>query len=800
MKHSHVRIAVLILVAALVAGCAAGRAFRRGDSAARSGDWDTAVEAYRRAVQADPNSAQYKIALERAMISASLVHLDQARLYEARNMIEDALREYRRASEYDPPNRQIAAKVMELERSLRDQIEAAQPRPSIQTLREQARQAGPPPLFNLNTIVQPIRFNQASLRDILNAIGQATGINVTYDSAYQDRTYSVQLADVTLEDALNQVLTANQLFFKVVNQRTIMVIPDNPQKRAQYEEQVVRTFYISNVDPQELAQTLNTVIRIGGQQLPPVVAPNKTTNTITVRATTAVMAIIERIIEANDKPRAEVIVDVQILEVNRTRTKQFGLDLGDYAIGAVFSPEADPRGGGGGDNGATSSNTLSPRPFNANTITRGVSLSDFYLSVPSAVIRFLESDSETKVIAKPQLRGAEGNQLRLNLGEDVPVPSTTFTPVAQGGANFNPLTSFSYRTVGVIVQMTPRVTYEGDIRLELAVESSTLGSGITIAGQELPSFGSRKVETVLRLREGESSLLAGLLREDQRKLLTGFPTLLRLPGIRQLFSNNDSSASQTDIVMLLTPRIVRTHELSAQDLAPIFIGTQTNLGLNGPPPLIAPVGAEPAAPAGVPAAPAPAPQPPPGAAAAPGGGVPVVPPGSSNIPGTTAVQTAPVSPAPGAPPPAGAPVSPAAATGGQVLVSPPSTEFRVGGGPYTVPISIAGASQISSVSLTITYNPAAMRLRTVQEGSFMRAGGVSAAFTPQADTTSGRIDIAIVRTGDVTGVAGTGLLAALLFDTVGPGPANLTITGSAFTPGGAPVGLQFAPVAPVTVR
>jgi type II secretory pathway component GspD/PulD (secretin) len=196
------------------------------------------------------------------------------------------------------------------------------------------------------------------------------------------------------------------------------------------------------------------------------------------------MAIIERMIETLDKPRAEIVVDVQILEVSRTRAKQYGLDLGNYAINIAFSPEVDPRIiAGGGNNTTENGATLNPRPFNLNTITRGVSTSDFYLAVPSAVVRFLETDSETKVIAKPQLRGAEGSDLKLNLGEDIPVPSTTFTPLAQGGANFNPLTSFTYRPVGVTVQMTPRVSIEGDIQLKLMIESSNLGAGITIAGQ-----------------------------------------------------------------------------------------------------------------------------------------------------------------------------------------------------------------------------------------------------------------------------------------------------------------------------
>jgi type II secretory pathway component GspD/PulD (secretin) len=783
-------------------------AYNKGEDAARGGDWDAAVEAFRQAVQADPEDPKYKIALERAMISASVAHLDVARLAEARGQLDEALREYRRASEFDPPNRQLAGKVVELERKIRDQIEASRPRPTAQQMRQAARAGATPPLFNFNTIVRPLRFQQASLRDIFNFIGEGTQVNITYDNTYQDRVYSVNLTDQTLEQVLQQITAANGLFYKVMNPKTIMIIPDNAQKRAQYEEQVIVTFPISYVDPQELAQTINQVTRPVGQALAPAVTASKTNNSLTVRATTAMMAIIERLVETLDKPRAEIVIDAQILEVNKSRARQFGLNLGAYSISAVFSPEVDPRGGTAsgtttgstGTTGATGT-VLGTPPFNLNTVTRGVSANDFYLAVPAAVVRFLETDSETKIIAKPQLRGSEGSQLKMNLGEDVPVPSTTFTPLAQGGANFNPLTSFTYRPVGVTVEMTPRVSIEGDVRLELMLETSAIGPGLTIAGQDLPSFTSRRVQTTLRLRENESTLLAGLLGETQRKMLTGFPWILNLPVIKQLFSSNDQTVQQTDIVMLLTPRIVRTQELSPQDLAPIYIGTQTNLGLSGPPALLGqeappaadatpapgapgaqPV-AQPAAPAAVPA-PAPQPQVPQQAAAqatsvptpSPNQGpVGVVPPGSSSVPG------------------------PATPSAGQLVMSVPGPEFRIGGGPYLVPVSVTGASQLSSVTVTVTYNPSVLRLVNVQEGSFMRAGGVAASFNQQPDPTAGRVDIAIVRRGDVTGVAGTGLLAGLLFEPIAAGQANLSVTGSATGPNGVPLSLQFAPTMAVRV-
>jgi type II secretory pathway component GspD/PulD (secretin) len=808
---------VIVSIALIAAGCGASRTFGRGESAARTGDWDAAVEYYRRAVQEAPDRSDYKIALERAMINASHLHLNQAQLAEARGELEEALREYRRASDFDPPNRQLAAKVIDIERRIRDQYEA-QPRNNIAQLREQARQAGPQPLIKLNETLPEIRFNNTSIRDILNFIAAATGINVTYDRDYQDRAYTVQLTAVTLEQALAQILSANQLFYKVINQNTIMVIPDTAQKRANYEDQVIRTFYVSHADATELSQMINTIIRVPAMAVQPMIAPNKTSNTITIRATTAVAAIIEKMIEANDKPRAEIVIDVQILEVNRGRAKTFGVDLSSYQIGAVFSPESDPRGssstGNNGGTGTTNPTLNTTSTFNLNTITRGVSTADFYLAVPSAIVHFLETDTETKLIAKPQLRGAEGQKITLNLGDDIPVPSTVFTPLATGGANTNPLTSFNYRPVGINVEMTPRVTIEGDVILDLLVENSTRSTDVNVAGQNLPSFGTRKVTTRLRLRDGESNLLAGLLREDDRSTLRGIPGILRLPVLNKLLGSNETDVRTTDIVMLLTPRIVRTQEITAGDLSPIFIGTQQNLGLNGPPPLIAAPpeaapGAAPVPPVAQPAPPAaPNPAGPGAAAAAPG--VSIIPPGSSPIPGTTAVAAAPApsvpgaatpqAAAPGAPPAATSSTPAAASAGAQIVVTPPGPEFRVGGGPYTVAVSATNASRLSGLSLTVTFNPAAVRVRAVQEGSFMRAGGVQATFTQMVDAATGRIDIAIVRTGDATGVAGTGLLAALVFDAVGGGTANLAVTGTATAPGGTPASLQLAPVPAVTVR
>jgi general secretion pathway protein D len=657
-----------------------------------------------------------------------------------------------------------------------------------------------------------LSFQQASVRDILNFIGSAAGITVTYDQQFQDRAYSIEMEDVTVEEALQQIMAANQMFYKVVNPRTVIVVNDRPDKRQQYDEMVVRVFYVSHLDAVELSQMVNTIMRVPQQAVAPVIMPNKTANTITVRATAQVADIIERVIRSNDKPRAEVVIDIQILEVNRARAKQFGINLNAYAIGLMFSPEVAPPNTSAPPTGPPPS----PPPFNVNTITQGVSTADFYMNIPTAVIRFLESDTHTRTIAKPQLRGAEGTKLTLNLGDDVPVLQTVFGAAAAGGFATIPQSSYTYRPVGVNVEVTPRVTYEGEIVLDLVIENSTLGGSIDVGGQTAPTFGTRRVSTRLRLREGESNLLAGLLRERDRRDLRGFPGLLRLPVFRQFLSDNDQAVEQTDIVMLLTPHIVRTHELTAEDLAPIYIGTQQNLGLGGPPPLIAAPDAPPA-----PAGPAQPDSIPSGIPGVPPGGVPrppiASPPGAQPVnppvPGGAAPTPIVPAPEPGAAPPPVDPLPPSpapppppetapggtAGTPAQIIMTVPGTTFQVAGGPYTVPVSINNAQRVSTLTLTVTFNPGVLRVRNVQDGTFMRQGGVAASFTPRIDAVAGRVDIAITRAGDQVGAIGAGLLAALLFDAVGPGSSVIQTNGVANTPEGTPVPLQFSPVT-VTVR
>ena len=387
--------AVMLAVAVLVSGCTAGRAFHNGEAAARGGDWDAAVEYYRLALQDEPGRPEYRIALQRAMLNAARAHLAAAREREATGDLPGALIEYRRSYELDPSNGEVGVRIGNLQQELRARMEAARAPAPIEAMRAQARRETRPPLLDpASDELLVLEFADASLREILDFLGDASGINITYDEQFEDRPASLDLADVTFEEALVHLLSSHGAFHKVVNPTTIVVVPDTPEKRADYEEHAIRTFYISHGDVEELVTLLSTVMRTPQMSEPPQFVANTTANSLTVRATTSALGIVERLIAANDKPRAEIIIDVEILEVNRERARQYGLDLSQYSIGAIFSPETAPGGAPAaeGDEGGTASGGSSDY-FNLNTISSGVSIADFYTAVPAAVVNFLEQDT-----------------------------------------------------------------------------------------------------------------------------------------------------------------------------------------------------------------------------------------------------------------------------------------------------------------------------------------------------------------------------------------------------------------------
>jgi len=425
--------------------------------------------------------------------------------------------------------------------------------------------SSPVPTLTIGTAA-PLSFRFAagtSVTGILRFLAESGGVNVVFESTIDDRVTpsAISLDDVTLEQALDLVLAINNLFYTALDARTMLVAPDTLQNRRKYEQQVIRTFRLRNAQAGDLVDLLIGSFANPLLQRPmPQIQSDKVANTLTVRGSPSAVAIAQWIIEDNDLPRAEVVVDVQILEVDRARAKAFGLNLATFMASIQYTPNglnANPAPGGDF--------------LQMGTLLSGISTTDFFVTFPQLVIRFLEMDARTKVLAKPSLRGSDGATQTVRFGDEIPVPSTTFQSVSSGRGAISGLSAFTYRPVGISITVTPRVTADDDVVLELEVESSTRAADVNVAGQNLPSFGTRKVRTRMRLRNGESTMLAGLIRDDDRRLIAGLPGVVHVPVVRELFSANLGAVARTDVVMLVTPHIVRDQQTKDRVRAAIVV-------------------------------------------------------------------------------------------------------------------------------------------------------------------------------------------------------------------------------------
>ena len=775
--HSTVRVIVAGLVLVVAAGCATGSAVRKGYQASMKGDWDAAVAFYREALARDPNRIDVKVALERAMRTASGEHLRRARELEAQDQLPGAIAEYRLAASLDPGNTLAATKAGELERRIRDQLEASRPRPRIDQLRQQAAQQQGFPRLDPRTPLPAIRHT-GSIRELLRMISDITGIGVTYEQSTAnlvDRPFPYEIQNVSVEEALGQIMSANRLTYKVIGPNTIFVYADTPQLRQLYEDQFVQPFMLSHADAAEVAGLLNQLLSQGATGSRPQIQVNKNGNMLIIKGTMPVLTAIDGIIRTVDKPRAEVMIEAEILEVNRNFLRQVGLDLNQWALGFTYSPELAPTGG-------AAFPPISPPPINLNTPRQGIGVSDFYVTVPTGLVQFLESDARTKVLARPQIRGREGMTVNLGLGDDVPQPQTVFQSAAAGGIANVPTTQVQYRRVGVNLIFTPRVTYQDEIILEnLQLEKSGLGPNLDVGGQTFPTFVTRTAQTTLRLRDGESNLLAGLIADETRKTSTGFPGITGLPILRNMFGNTQDENNQTDLVMIITPRIIRSHELTADDLKAKFVGVGQNFGSGAVPPLISPDAPPPPGivpqgimpPGAQPGATPPAGQPQPGQPSNP-----TITTGTPTKPNVVPIQPA-------------TPAGEGVGSQGRVIVTAPSAPLTTGA-PYTVPISVEGIREpLGVLSLTVTYDPTILRAVNVVQGTHMQQGGVTTTFAPKIDAATGRVDIAIARPFDRPGATGNAVIAAVAFEAVRSGTSPVTVQGVLTTTTGQSIPVQM---------
>ncbi|HJW14048.1 MAG TPA: secretin N-terminal domain-containing protein, partial [Thermoanaerobaculia bacterium] len=572
-------LALFILL--LATACAGSRAFSDAREEESAGHWDLAVLKYARALEQNPASSQYKIALGRAKIKASQFHFEKGKLYRSGGQPELAVVELEQAFVLDSTNkyaetelrkaREDAAKAV-AERTGESRMEAAKRR--TRGMRARAPMLEP-------TSDRPINLNfpqPKPIKQIYQSLASAAGINVIFDPQLKDDNVSIVLTNVEFQTALETLMRQENHFYKVVDEHTMLIAADNPQNRKTYEDLVIRTFFLSNGDVTEVSNALRSLLQTTR------ISINKGENSITLRDTADKVAIAEKIVEQNDKQLSEVVVDVELLQINANKTQDLGLLLSSYAVSASI-----PAPGGKTDLGVD----VPAGSFTWDQLKQ-ISIHSFGITIPSLTYSFLKNNTDAELLAKPQLRISEGQKAQLIIGDKVPIPTTTFNTGTTVGGNIVPVTAFQYLDVGIKIDVEPRVHHNREITMKLTVEVSNLNGSVPIpGGGTQPIIGTRTISSNIRLKDGETNFLAGLLRNDKSRITDTIPFLGDIPILGRIFSKKSTTNNTTDLVLTLTPHIIRIPDITDEDLTPVYVGTDANISFQGTPRIESPVGAGP---------------------------------------------------------------------------------------------------------------------------------------------------------------------------------------------------------------
>ena len=540
--------AIAIGATALAFACASSGAMRQARSAEQIRDFDLAVAQYAKALRDDPDNREARAGLDRAKLRASEAHLGRGRRLYSQGKYDDAVVELQVAYDLSPTSDIIEGDLRAAQTAQRLKLAApAAGQTQLETVLARARNLTPPGLDLPNTPLPPgIETGAgATSRQVYQMLAKLAGLSLVFDAQFVDAPVSMTLKDPTVRQALDTVAQNTRSFYKVTGPQTITVIPDTPAKRREYTEEQVRTFFISNLEVKEVTDLLRVVADVRQIQ-------GLTLNTITIRDTPERLDAVSKLLAAIDKAKAEVIVDVEILEVDRTSMREYGLQL------------ASP-GSTGIDGSAGVDQPLTLRSL------RNLTQSDILMSgVPALYYRLLKTDTNTRTLANPHIRTVDGVLASSKMGQRVAVPTSQIVPLGQGGNSLQSIQNFTYEPIGINIDVTPRFHANNDVTLAVKLTMSNV-SGTGFGGY--PTFGNREVLTTVRLRDGETNIIAGLIQDTERTVANGIPGFDKIPLLGRLFARNKRESQETDIVLTLTPHIVRVLALNDEDLRPFRIRT-----------------------------------------------------------------------------------------------------------------------------------------------------------------------------------------------------------------------------------
>jgi general secretion pathway protein D len=555
------------MLAAFIGGCSSAKqTASEGEDAFVKQNWDAAVYYYLQALAEDPDNVEYKLNLTFARQKASAEHFQRGTMLRELGRLKASRDELMMAIQLDPTN-QFAEQLLERVSEEIEILERPDGARELEEIKRAAREAKvkPPVLDPKSKDKITLNFPKPKpVKEIYQAMAKAYGFNALFDPKLKDDRLSIELNDLTAEQSLEMVMQAAGHFYKVLDEHTIIIADDTPQNRREYEDLVIKTFFLSNADVKDVDKLLRSLIE--ARRL----STNEQLNAITLRDTADKVAIAEKLISVNDKAKAEVLVDVELLLMSKRENSDLGASLSSY----IFNLGLDTAQVSGTDG---QDGLLYLDQF--KDISRG----DWFVNIPSVVISLAKSSGNAEVLAQPQLRITEGEKASLHIGDRVPIPVTSFNTGYQGApGTVTPITSFQYQDVGIKIDVEPRVHHNREVTLKLTVEVSNLGDEVSVGpNQTAVTIGTRNITSVIRLQSGESSLLAGLIRTDTGETETKTPLLSDIPLIGRLFTTKSKELRRNDLVLTLTPSIIRFPDIAEEDLAPMWVGTESQISYYG---------------------------------------------------------------------------------------------------------------------------------------------------------------------------------------------------------------------------
>jgi general secretion pathway protein D len=718
--------------------------YQQGQLAEAKDDPITAYEDYYQAFHKEPKNLRYKTAYERLRFQAGAKHVENGEKIMAQGDISAALTEFLRALEIDPSNELAHQDIQKA----RDKL--ATPKPNQETSipenkTEELSEVGSPvqlkPISN-----EPLTLHMTEdSKVVYSTVGKAAGINVLFDPEYTSKRIQVDIANVSLLDALRIVGTVSGTFWHPVTANTIFVAMNTRAKRQELEEEAVQTFYLANTAQQNDLNDIQTALRNLLVNAKLYGVPSQ--SAIVMRATPDELLLAQKLINDLDKSRPEVVVDVALLEVNRDKTRTIGVQLpGTFGI-QLQPPNATSTTGTTGTTGTTSTTTTGTTTTGTTSTNltlnnlAHLNATNFAVTIGQATANLMLSDSDTKVLQNPSIRATDGQKADLKIGSRIPVATGSYqTGAATAVVSSLVNTQFTYLDVGVEIEITPIVHYDRDVTLKIKIVSSQEQGSTNIGGITEPIISQRTADQTVRLKEGEVNILGGFLQKQDLITIGGTPGLGELPILKYFFSSTAHEQADDEIIFMLTPHVVRATDITPLNLQEIDTGTGTNVELRH---ISAPVNQQPG-----------------GAGSLPPGLQPhasIPPPGGAEPPGPSGPPT---------------PVGPLSTTVG-LQIAPPQVPPKLGA-TFQVAVKLSGGQDVFSVPMQLRYDNSKLALVNVDSGDYLGHDGQAVALVHRDDGV-GNVVISASRPPGVAGVNGSGTVCVLTFQANAAGDASMQI-------------------------